>query len=620
MSAYQIDYSEPLRPSFSIPAGGLNGPGATASNSTLRLYGRGALEWGEAVDEDLLRLSENFAAASPPTSANTGQLWVETSLYYHNTSSGTTAGWYRWNFATNSWSLLNGSGSVASVKPTIPSIGQYWYGSDTYDGVVQTTLWGYYNLGRYEPAKWLPRSFMEQAGAPAGTLIPEQKMRVRDGNYLTPGNTRGSWTVPSTTAVSENPPTPPQVGMLWYQPTTGILRVYSSDTSASGLLRWHDVLGPSKTGAVGPIANGPFSMKDPNTSVLYKITDLATPTNANDAVNKTYMDTQLAAGLALKVSKSGDTMTGALVVQSSVTANSLQVNGAATISGLLTASSGANFGSTLSMGNNKITSLATPTAGSDAANKSYVDAAVSSGSSGLNNKYDKTGGPISGNVQISGTLQVTGTTTTSSSIILSGGSSQVTLPNAPLAATDACNKAYVDSIVGGTSSTPPGTVVAFAGQTVPGGWVACEGQELNRTGTFADLFAAIGGGFGTGNGSTTFNVPDLRGQFIRGWSNGSAVDPGRGFGTSQGSQIERHKHVETYSEAIGLPASFGQSPVGGQYGQGRGDNDNAHYYSNDASDIPALGVNAGGPNWNRAGLIGNETRPVNIAMRYIIKY
>lgn len=373
MSAYQIDYSDPLRPSFSIPAGGLNGPGGSATNSTLRLYGRGALEWGEAVDEDLLRLCENFAAASPPSAAISGQFWVETKLYYHNSAAGATSGWYRWNFNTSAWGLLNGTGVVATSKPSIPSIGQYWYGTDTFEGETLTNvLWGYYSLGRYEPAKWMPRSFMEQAAVPSATTIPTQVMRVRDGNFLTAGNIRGTWSTPNTTSVSEDPPNAPAPGMLWYQPSSGVLRVYSSDTTATGLLRWHDVIGPSRTGSTGTVANGPISMKDPNTGTNYAITNLADPVAGTDAVNRAYVDNNVTTGLATKVSKSGDTMTGPLVVNSSVTANTLTVNTTSTFTGVLTASAGASMGNVLNMNNNRIINLAAPVANTDAANAQYV--------------------------------------------------------------------------------------------------------------------------------------------------------------------------------------------------------------------------------------------------------
>jgi microcystin-dependent protein len=61
----------------------------------------------------------------------------------------------------------------------------------------------------------------------------------------------------------------------------------------------------------------------------------------------------------------------------------------------------------------------------------------------------------------------------------------------------------------------PGIVLPFAGSTAPAGWLLCAGQAVNRT-TYAGLFAAIGTTFGAGDGSTTFNVPDLRGRVAAG--------------------------------------------------------------------------------------------------------
>lgn len=61
----------------------------------------------------------------------------------------------------------------------------------------------------------------------------------------------------------------------------------------------------------------------------------------------------------------------------------------------------------------------------------------------------------------------------------------------------------------------PGTVVAYAGATAPEGWMLCDGSAISRT-AYAGLFNAIGTNYGTGNGSTTFNLPDLRGRLILG--------------------------------------------------------------------------------------------------------
>jgi microcystin-dependent protein len=76
----------------------------------------------------------------------------------------------------------------------------------------------------------------------------------------------------------------------------------------------------------------------------------------------------------------------------------------------------------------------------------------------------------------------------------------------------------------GDTSVPPGTIVAFAGMTAPAGWTLCDGSLVSRT-TYAGLFAAIGINFGGGDGISTFNLPDLRGRFLRGMDGGAGRDP-----------------------------------------------------------------------------------------------
>lgn len=94
--------------------------------------------------------------------------------------------------------------------------------------------------------------------------------------------------------------------------------------------------------------------------------------------------------------------------------------------------------------------------------------------------------------------------------ILSMGGNKITNLGTPTAATDAATKAYADSIP--QAVMPPGALVPFGGPTTPTGWLLCNGAAVSRS-TYADLFAAIGTVHGAGNGTTTFNVPDMRGKF-----------------------------------------------------------------------------------------------------------
>jgi microcystin-dependent protein len=80
------------------------------------------------------------------------------------------------------------------------------------------------------------------------------------------------------------------------------------------------------------------------------------------------------------------------------------------------------------------------------------------------------------------------------------------------------NKTLKSAIEDGNLSTsilPPGLIMAFGGSVAPSGWLLCNGLAVSRT-TYLGIFNAIGTSYGSGDGSTTFNLPDLRGNFIRG--------------------------------------------------------------------------------------------------------
>jgi len=141
---------------------------------------------------------------------------------------------------------------------------------------------------------------------------------------------------------------------------------------------------------------------------------------------------------------------------------------------------------------------------------------------------------------------------------------------------------------GGTFSAqiPAGMVQAYAGSAAPTGWLKCNGAAVSRT-TYATLFAAIGTTYGSGNGSSTFNVPDLRGEFVRGWDDSRGVDSGRSLGSFQADEFKSHTHTFAGSQASG--------------GEGRSDRDGTRATKT---------TNATG---------GSETRPRNIAMLYCIK-
>lgn len=75
-------------------------------------------------------------------------------------------------------------------------------------------------------------------------------------------------------------------------------------------------------------------------------------------------------------------------------------------------------------------------------------------------------------------------------------------------------------------ATTSGQVSYFALSSAPSGWLKANGAAVSRT-TYSALFTAIGTNYGVGNGSTTFNLPDYRGEFLRCWADGSGTDSGR---------------------------------------------------------------------------------------------
>lgn len=122
---------------------------------------------------------------------------------------------------------------------------------------------------------------------------------------------------------------------------------------------------------------------------------------------------------------------------------------------------------------------------------------------------------------------------------ISGNASQVFhVANATLG-THAINKSQLDNAL--SNSTPAGTIIWYSKNIVPTGYLKCNGSAISRT-TYANLFSIIGTTFGAGDGSTTFNIPDLRGEFIRGWDDGRGVDSGRTFGSYQADGVKQHTH------------------------------------------------------------------------------
>lgn len=89
---------------------------------------------------------------------------------------------------------------------------------------------------------------------------------------------------------------------------------------------------------------------------------------------------------------------------------------------------------------------------------------------------------------------------------------------------------------GGGSAHVPGEIIMWPLETPQTGTLECNGAAVSRT-TYANLFTAIGTTHGAGNGTTTFNLPDYRGIFLRGWDHGAGNDPDVGSRTNRGDAV-----------------------------------------------------------------------------------
>ena len=163
---------------------------------------------------------------------------------------------------------------------------------------------------------------------------------------------------------------------------------------------------------------------------------------------------------------------------------------------------------------------------------------------------------------------------------------------------------------------------------IPNGYLECAGQAVSRN-TYAVLFAVLGTKYGAGNGTTTFNLPDLRGEFIRGYDHGRGVDAGRPIGGTQAAANHAHFHSvsgttshksltgnvskisETFEVSGTTAGVFAKQSASGQRTPITSDFSGAGQFSIDVSHSHTYSANTNS--------IGSEARPRNIAMMYIIK-
>lgn len=150
--------------------------------------------------------------------------------------------------------------------------------------------------------------------------------------------------------------------------------------------------------------------------------------------------------------------------------------------------------------------------------------------------------------------------------------------------------------------TPAGAMVMYGGDEAPSGWLLCDGSAVSR-GKYAKLFDAIGTAYGAGDGSTTFNLPDLRDRFplgvntkTLGQTGGGATHDTRGNHTHDGHGALLGSHTIATNTTAGGAAN--RATDGTHAGTHAADGDHAH----------------------NAHTIANDNVPPYVAVNFIIKY
>ena len=160
-----------------------------------------------------------------------------------------------------------------------------------------------------------------------------------------------------------------------------------------------------------------------------------------------------------------------------------------------------------------------------------------------------------------------------------------------------------------------GEVAFFARTTPPSGWLKANGAAVSRT-TYAALFAAIGTTFGAGDGRSTFNLPDLRGEFVRGLDDGRNVDAGRRLGTTQGDAIRNITGAFDTSKGSWAQQFVDFAETSGAFDLIKGNKQWTGDPNNGGNNLPT------GFKFDASRVVptANENRPRNIALLACIKY
>lgn len=171
----------------------------------------------------------------------------------------------------------------------------------------------------------------------------------------------------------------------------------------------------------------------------------------------------------------------------------------------------------------------------------------------------------------------------------------------------------VGRLSGEPGAVPIGSILPFAASAAPAGWFNCEGQAISRT-TYASLYTLVGNGYGAGDGSTTFNIPNLQGRFPLGQQGLTYFMTTAGGAATVAltqAQLPAHDHGSagghTHIGTVGFSGQFG--PTGG--GQ--------IVLANAAGTEPFTSNNGSHSHGSVGSGQGHENMPPYLVINYIIR-
>ena len=243
----------------------------------------------------------------------------------------------------------------------------------------------------------------------------------------------------------------------------------------------------------------------------------------------------------------------------------------------------------------------------------------------LNNNVTITDNLVVGNfAHIGGTCTIAGAAQLNSAVCISGAANFSSTVTVVGAATFKSNVSIGGTLTG-VETTPSGAVTAFAGTSLPSGWLWCYGQSLERAGTYADLFSAIGTTYGSAD-SSHFNVPDLRGRAVAGQDDMGGTSANRLTGLTggvngdtlgAGGGIEAvsitEANLAAHAHLIAADAEAGQEyPTASNYIAKKGVwGTNNNYQFSGTATTPTLGLTTS---------VGDDTAHNNVQPTFILNY